>query len=220
MISFFKILSVWIFLFLLSCNINFSPRETDGFTPEAQVFVDMIMEENPGASYDVNIVEAASSFGFINPVGYVLGIIVENRVILTNTIDSLRNNGTYRFEKASYGDGRGMVDLNFCGIKIKCSNLDSIEIRTDSVIVIPSLSLSDCNLTHLPPEIGKIRTEGLDLSYNNLKELPLEVMSVFDHLPPGTGHIKIQGNPIDKGYWNSLPDTLRNWMKANQGSNY
>src|SRR5690554_4317074 len=70
MISFFKILSVWIFLFLLSCNINFSPRETDGFTPEAQVFVDMIMEENPGASYDVNIVEAASSFGFINPVGY------------------------------------------------------------------------------------------------------------------------------------------------------
>jgi hypothetical protein len=98
--------------------------------------------------------------------------------------------------------------------------IDSIEIRTDSVIVIPSLSLSDCNLTHLPPEIGKIRTEGLDLSYNNLKELPLEVMSVFDHLPPGTGHIKIQGNPIDKGYWNSLPDTLRNWMKANQGSNY
>src|SRR5690554_2823004 len=99
--------------------------------------------------------------------------------------------------------------------------IDSIEIRTDSVIVIPSLSLSDCNLTHLPPEIGKIRTEGLDLSYNNLKELPLEVMQLLDP-PQYYKYTSININGLPNLKYDSLPDTLKYWFEnvySNQNFN-
>lgn len=93
-----------------SC-LNFDEPEPDAFTPEAKVFVDLIMKENAGSNYDVNIIDTSAGGGFAKPIGYILGLLVEEKVVLTNTINSLRMNGIYRFDKSGYGTGGGMVDL-------------------------------------------------------------------------------------------------------------
>ncbi len=107
-----------LFLTQVSC-LNWPEPEPDAFTSGAQIFVNRILLENPGATYDVNIVDTDAGHGFSEPIGYLLGLIVEDRVVFTNTIDSLRNNGIYRFDKKDYGTGSAMVDLQFMGIKME-----------------------------------------------------------------------------------------------------
>jgi hypothetical protein len=110
--------------------------------------------------------------------------------------------------------GKGLRVYHAEGGVVHPAYIDSIEIRTDSVIVVPWLDLEDCHLTHLPPQIGeKIRTKALDISFNNITYLPLEIMNIFSHLPADSGKIKIMSTPIDKSYWDSLPDTLKNWLR-------
>jgi hypothetical protein len=90
--------------------------------------------------------------------------------------------------------------------------IDSIEVRTDSVIVLPGLNLSDCGLTHLPPEIGKMRVKSLDITYNNLTTLPLEIMQLLD--PPKYFSYTIMDWSGSKDFkFDSLPDTLKNWFE-------
>lgn len=200
-----------VLIFLLNCELGFSESEPEGFTPETQLVVDKIMDENPGASYDVIIVEESSTFGFSTSIAFRLEIFVEDKVVLTNTIDSLKD-GIYRFETTPYNGPGGIVYLKFNGIAVRSSKLDSIEIRTDSVIVTPYLSLGDCNLTHLPPEIGKIRTAELGLSYNCLKELPLEIMQILDP-PKCFKYTSISMNGLPNLKHDSLPDTLKDWFE-------
>jgi hypothetical protein len=93
--------------------------------------------------------------------------------------------------------------------------IDSIEIRTDSVIILPSLSLMNCNLTHLPPEIGKIRTEALNLSnnYKTLKYLPDELMQISG--PPyyfDTLIVKYDMGAVRGMSSESVSDSLKNWL--------
>jgi hypothetical protein len=97
------------------------------------------------------------------------------------------------------------------------ANIDSIEIRTDSVIIIPGLSLSFCKLTHLPPQIGKIRTKtlGIEWNYQTLRSLPNELMQMTD--PPKywdslkvTYEIRI----INAMNSDSVSDTLKSWLKS------
>jgi hypothetical protein len=194
------------------CLTNVEP-EQNGFTPEAQVYVDKILKENKITKWDVNVVWNTSSGGLSNPIGYKLVLVVDDTVILTNALDSMRLNGIYRFDKSGGGTGGGMVSLRFVGLNIESFSLDSIRIITDTVICMEHLDLGSCNLTHLPSEIGKIRVNSLDISSNHIKDLPLEIMSIFSHLPTG-GSISITGNPIDMGYWDSIPDTLQNWLRA------
>ncbi len=147
------------------------------------------------------------------PTGYRLGIKVDKMIVLTNTIDSLRLYGIYRENMGKYyGSTGGMIDLRLSGIRVICDTLDSICIFTDSIISLPSIYLGS-NLTHLPPEIGKLRVSSLDVSYNKIKDLPLEIMSIFSHLPDSSGDIDCMDNPITQQYWDSIPDTLRNWIK-------
>ncbi len=63
--------------------------------------------------------------------------------------------------------------------------IDSIEIRTDTVIIMPSLDLEHCHLDHLPPEIGKLRVNGLDMTNNYFKNVPDELMELAK--PPCIG---------------------------------
>lgn len=183
--------------------------EPDAFTPEAKVFVNQIMKENPGATYDVGIVDTAAGGGFNKPIAYVFGLIVKEKAVLTNTIDSLRIYGIYRFNKSGYGTGGGMVDLPFRGIKVKCDTLDSIEIITDSVIALQYLDFSWCNISHMPPQIGKIRTRVLDISWNKGLVLPIEI-TYMDSLPQPYDSLTVR---IDQTWTQSSFDSLPEWTK-------
>ena len=122
------------------------------------------------------------------------------KLVLSDVLTSLGKSLRVHYEPAPYGG------------KVSSAIIDSINIKTDSIIIFPGLNLSFCNLSHLPKEIGKLRVQSFDIGYNKIKDLPLEIMSIFNHLHPDTGSIGITGNPIDKGYWDSIPDTLRNWL--------
>ena len=215
MISPFKIilLTGTIFsLFQIYCQ-EWPKQEQSAFTPDAQRFINKILDENPGASSDIDIIDSAISDGFREPVGYMLRLFVSDKVVLTNTVDSLRQNGVYRFWKSGYGTGSGMVDLGFRGIKVACDTLDSIDILSDSVIALERLDLSWCNLLKLPTEIGKLRLQlfNIGFNYQTLKSLPDELIHISD--PPvywDTLIIK-----YDVGAVNAMPgvsDTLKQWL--------
>ena len=125
---------------------------------------------------------------------------IPRTLVLSDVLTSLGKSLRVHYEPAPYGG------------TISSAIIDSINIITDSIINFPGLNLSFCNLTHLPKEIGKLRVQKMNIGSNKIKDLPLEIMSIFNHLHPDTGSIGIAGNPIDKGYWDSIPDTLRNWL--------
>lgn len=96
--------------------------------------------------------------------------------------------------------------------------IDSIEIKTDSVIILPSLDLEHCHLCCLPKEIGNVRVNGLDISNNNFLKIPDELMELAN--PPihwDTLIIK-----YDVRYVNNLEgvsDTLKSWLNKH-GADY
>jgi len=210
-----RVLLFMIVLLIVNCGTIDNESEPDAFTAKAQIYVDRILAENSTKEYSVGILTTGVDGGMsgTRPTGYVLKINVESMLVLTNSIDSLRIYGIYRKNLSDYyGAGGGMADLPLMGIRALCDTLDSIEIVTDSVIVMPALSVSSTNLTHLPAEIGKIRVGGLDISDNQIKDLPLEIMSIFDYLSDDSGKIKTMENPFSQSYWDSLPDTLQQWL--------
>ncbi len=89
------------------------------------------------------------------------------------------------------------------------AHIDSIEISTDSVIILPSLVLSWCNLTHLPPEIGKIRTKKLDISWNIGLILP-EAITKMDSLPQPYETLDVD---FDQTWTAETFDSLPKWAK-------
>ncbi len=95
---------------------------------------------------------------------------------------------------------------------VRYAYIDSIEIRTDSVIVLPSLGLQYCNLTHLPPQIAKIRTGALDISWNKGLVLPIEI-TYMDSLPQPYDSLIVY---IDQTWTNEtfkeLPDWSQEWL--------
>ena len=190
---------------------NFPEQEQSSLTEGALRYTNRIMDENPGASYDINVIDSSVGHDFLEPVGYLLGLNVDDKVVLTNYIDSLRNNGVYRFWKSGYGTGSSVVDLEFRGIKIKCDTLDSIKIMTDAVIALETLDMSWCNLTRLPPEIGKIRTQSLDISENRMSQLPMEIMQLLAP-PQYYPYTRINLNGLPNLKFDSLPDTLQDWF--------
>ena len=126
---------------------------------------------------------------------------IPRTLVLSDVLTSLGKSLRVHYEPAPYGGS------------IYSAYIDSIELRTDSVIILPGISLSDCNLTHLPKEIGKLRIKSLDIGYNykTLKSLPDELMQLSE--PPF--------------YWDSLTinydmgavksmenvsDSLKNWL--------
>jgi hypothetical protein len=195
-------------LFQFCCQ-EWPKQEQSSFTPDAQRFINMILDENPGATCDVDIIDSSTGGGFSDPGGYMLGLIVGDKVVLTNTIDSLRQNGIYRFWKSGYGTGSSMVDLEFRGIKVKCDTLDSIEIISDSVIALERLDLRWCNLIYLPPEIGKIRTKKLDISWNKGIILPVEITQM-DSLPQPYNTFDVD---FDQTWTAETFETLPEWAK-------
>lgn len=213
MTSYFKkkiFILVSIAVFFNGC-FHYEEPESNGFTPVAQVYADRILAENHLTKYEVNVNWSSASSGLSNPVGYYLVLRVNDTVTLTNTIDSMRLYGTYRFDKVGGGTGGGMVDLPFLGINVECDTLDSIRINTGTVICLGLLDLGKCNLTHLPPEIGKVRVQSLDLTNNNLTTLPLEIMQLLD--PPKCYSYTVIDWSSQKNFsFNSLPDTLKNWF--------
>ena len=124
-------------------------------------------------------------------------IIIDNpnisTIVLSTTINKLKNSKFFQGINFAYGIGM---------------SIDSVEIRTDSVIILPFLGLSQCNLTHLPTEIGKIRTKKLDISDNHLTTLPLEIMNILNEPKP----FKATSISMDGLLHDSLPDTLLTWF--------
>jgi len=202
-----KYLIIVVSIFYVNCT-NSDEWEKQRFTSEAQVYIDRILKENNTTEYNVDVSYNSS----LGAYGYHLGLIIDKQIVITSTIDSLRLHGTYRYDKNTYLNGGELVDASFWGISAECDTLDSIQIITDSVIVLRDLILGDCNLTHVPPEIGKMRVNSLNISCNQIKDLPLEIMSIFNHLTNDSGTININDSPITQEYWDSIPDTLRNWL--------
>lgn len=92
--------------------------------------------------------------------------------------------------------------------------IDSIEIRTDSVIIIPSLSLEDCHLTHLPPQIGKIRTRVLDIGWNKGLVLPIEITQM-DSLPQPYDSLSVRSDQTwTQASFDSLPEWTKEWLST------
>jgi len=90
--------------------------------------------------------------------------------------------------------------------------IDSIEIKTDSVIVMPSIDLEHCHLSSLPAKIKKLRLYGLDISNNYFTKLPDELMGLTE-APIHWDTLIIK---YDIRYVNNLEevsDTLKNWLK-------
>ncbi|MCU0610039.1 MAG: hypothetical protein MUF22_09780 [Chitinispirillaceae bacterium] len=95
--------------------------------------------------------------------------------------------------------------------------IDSIEIKTDSVIILPSLSLEDCHLTHLPASINKIRTRSLNIGYNyrTLLSLPDELMDL--EKPPvywDSLFVRFDYGAVNSMNSDSVSDTLKAWLRA------
>ena len=200
---------------LLSCVID-PPRPPEtGFTPEAMEIVKKILAENNADDYTVDVQRGDDNTGGLgsDPVGYILGVKIDGVLVLTNTVDSLRLKGIYRKQEGF--SSFTVFDLPCMGISAKCDTLDSIRIITDSVIVVQHLGLGFSNLNHLPPEIGKIRTEYLDLSYNykTLKYLPDELMQISG--PPfhfDTLIVKYDMGAVRGMSSESVSDSLKNWL--------
>jgi hypothetical protein len=97
---------------------------------------------------------------------------IPRTLVLSNVLTKIGKGLRVHYEPAPYG-----------GV-ISSANIDSIKVITDSVIILPGLSLSYCNLAHLPPEIGKLRVKSLDIgyNYNTLRSLPDELMQLSE--PP------------------------------------
>jgi hypothetical protein len=90
--------------------------------------------------------------------------------------------------------------------------IDSVEIRTDSVIIIPCLDLEDCNLTHLPPQIGKIRTRVLDISWNKGLILPIEITQM-DSFPQPYKTLRLNFDQTwTQAELDSMPDWENKWI--------
>jgi Leucine-rich repeat (LRR) protein len=202
---FFKkaMLAVVLQLFFLSCISSPPPDEPFPPVSEQRIITEILQQNNVSVSNYIreDLIIHHNDWPYeYEETGYQ--ILIDDtsihKLVLTETINQLNDSRLFLGISVSYGNALF---------------IDSIEIKTDSVIILPGLDISQCNLTHLPPEIGKIRTQSLDVSYNSLKDLPLEVMSVFNHLESGEGLISIMGNPIDKSYWDSLPDTMQTWLR-------
>jgi hypothetical protein len=107
---------------------------------------------------------------------------------------------------------------------VRYAYIDSIEIRTDSVIVLPSLGLQYCHLTHLPPQIGeKIRVQSFDIGYNykTLTSLPDELMQLSQ--PPeywDTLIVKYDAGAVNAMSPDSVSDSLKSWLKKHSVSYY
>ena len=210
--SLFNNLNIMLFCvsIISGCVIN-PPRPPEtGFTPEAMEIVKKILAENNATDYTVDVQRGGDNTGGLgrDPVGYILGVKIDSVLVLTNTVDSLRLKGIYRKQEGF--SSFTVFDLPCMGVSAKCDTLDSIRIITDSVIVVQHLGLGFSNLNHLPPEIGKIRTECLDLSYNSgLKSLPIEIKQM-DSIPQP--YVSLDVN-CDQTWTNETFDTLPEWTK-------
>lgn len=92
--------------------------------------------------------------------------------------------------------------------------IGEIVVKTDSVIIIPELDLSYCNLDSLPNDIGKVRTAKLIIEENpNIKTLPLGIMDMLKDPQPFKSTNIVRGQKSNPHlHYDSLPDTLRNWF--------
>jgi hypothetical protein len=96
---------------------------------------------------------------------------------------------------------------------VRYAYIDSIEIRTDSVIVLPSLGLEYCNLTHLPATIGNVRTKAMNIRDNpTIQYLPNELMRLTESPEYyDTFVIKYDKRKMDPSL---VSDTLKNWLNT------
>jgi len=178
-----------------------------GLNSSATKYLDKIVAENPGSTYEVELDKyyGKEDGRYKYARGYFINLVVDSQVVLTNNIDSLRELGFYYSSTSQESE----MELELLGITIKCDTLDSIKIVTDSVIAVKSLDFEYCNIDHLSPEIGKIRTQELVLSYNRLSGLPIEILQM-DSLPQPYDSLDI----VKNGMWNNTTyDTLPKEIK-------
>ena len=116
-------------------------------------------------------------------------------LVLTETINRLQKSDYFRGMNIAYG---------------VAMQIDSINIKADSVIIMPNLDLGQCNLTHLPPEIGKIRTQSLDISWNKGLILPKEITHM-DSMPQPYEMLDVD---FDQTWTAETFDSLPAWAKG------
>ena len=126
---------------------------------------------------------------------------------LTTTINNLQN--------STFFNG-----INIC-YRVGGAIIDSINIITDSVIIIPSLDLSYCNLKNLPAQIKKIRVRNLNIrdNHSTLETLPDEMMQLSE--PPfywDTLLIEYDIRIVEK--MDSVSDTLKSWLRSHSAISY
>lgn len=191
-------------LTLCGC-IDEEPERKKGFNDRANYFLKKIMEENPAASYEVVLDKHYGKEDGIYKYasGYSLKLLVGSMVVLSNNIDSLREQGIYYESTSSHTE----MELKLLGITVQSDNLDTVQIVTDSVIMLPSLELGLCNLSQIPAEIGQLRVQRLDLRSNpHLTTLPIEISNMLEP-PKYYPYTEIWFDfPLD-----SLPTDLKTW---------
>ena len=89
--------------------------------------------------------------------------------------------------------------------------IDSIVIKTDSIIYIPERLSAGEHLLKVPKNINRIRTPVLFFQDNRLTTLPEEIMELTSPpFPYDTFYINIEGNSIDT---TTISDTLDKWLQ-------
>ncbi len=107
------------------------------------------------------------------------------------------------------------IDSRFMGVAYTGRNglhIDSIKIVTNGVIVLNTLGLSLCNLTHLPTDMKKIRVKHLDLTDNVKTFVIPETITELGAKPAYWDSLIIN---YDKNYVNALgehSEILKDWL--------
>jgi len=173
-----------------------------GLNSQGEYFLNIIVDENPGSHYEIVLdkVYGEDDGIYESTRGFFVRLFVDTQVVLTNTIDSLRIYGVYHESNTR--------QTGFLGIAIKSDTLNTIKIFTDDVIAVQSLGLGQCNITTIPPEIGKIRTQSLALEGNNIVDVPNEITQLLDG-PQIYPYTTIR---MDRSFYEALSDTLKIWF--------
>jgi len=211
MMRFFKILMTFIIIIVINCTFDFEPEPPFITEKQWQLIKAIALENNYPESSDLD--------GFVQYLyeewpdddkirDFILTFPVQDTTVPRTLVlsDILTQIG--KTLRVAYHDPRTG--------NVYPARIDSTEIRTDSVIIIPSINLSDCNLKHLPPQIGKIRTGAPDISYNykTLQSIPDELMQLSS--PPfywDTLKVKYDYGAVNAMNPDIVSDTLKNWLK-------
>jgi len=194
-----KLTIIAILPLILGGCILASKEETPFISPNEEAIIKSILTEN-GISisnrlYDHLDIEYQEYPYHYDEESYKITLYdtTYDRIVLSDKINLLRNYENYK------------------GIVARCQN-DSVGIITDSFICIYSLNIEHSGLTHLPQSIGDIRALELNIGWNNMSSIPIEILKM-DSLPQPYDSLSISIYGSQQWYNQETYDTLPQWAR-------